>query len=176
MGFSSETVALQFGVVITTPWAKASGCGNPNDQLLRRPFSEGNFRSRRGKIKRHCTHNLQSDLCMTPNFLPQVWARKLFPFKLFYSGFIILLLRSWRCRRVQYVVRIAVCINYISLDVFFFQFYFIWFDFFKGLAGLTETTLRFLRDTISLSDISNCVKNQRNPNSCSALSNCWVLY
>lgn len=76
---------------------------------------------------------------MTPNFLLQVWARKLFPFILFYSGFKILQLRSWRCRRVQYVVQIAVCINYIFFLGFLLYFCFCisfqCFIFVKGLAG-----------------------------------------
>lgn len=69
---------------------------------------------------------------MTPNFLLQVWARKLFPFILFCSGFKILQLRSWRCRRVQYVVQIAVCINYIFflgflLRCIFWLFFSLWY-------------------------------------------------
>lgn len=110
---------------------------NPNVQFsIRRLFSEGNFSSHRNK--KICTHHLQSDLCMTPNFLPQVWARKLFPFILFYSGFKILLLRSWRCRRVQYVVQIAVCINNIFSLVFvlYFCISLKCFIFVKGLAGI----------------------------------------
>lgn len=161
MGFSSETVALQFGVVINTAWAKASGCGESKRPVfLDAIFLKAIVEVIGERKKRHCTHNLQSDLCMTPNFLPQVWARKLFPFKLFYSGFIILLLRSWRCRRVQYVVRIAVCINYIFLDLFLIFFFFSILQcaifLYKGLAGLTET-FRFLTETSSLSDIDKRV-------------------
>lgn len=108
-----------------TAWAKASGRAQSDrarfhdTSVLRRQQNNNN--------KKICAH-LQSDLCMTPNFLLQVWARTLFPFILFYSGFKILLLRSWRCRRVQYVVQITVCINLC----FFFWFLFVfWFCFCK---------------------------------------------
>lgn len=70
---------------------------NPNEQFS--VFSETSCFEKAilsiiEKKKKLCTHHLQSDLCMTPNFLLQVWARKLFPFILFYSGFKILQLRS----------------------------------------------------------------------------------
>lgn len=70
---------------------------NPNVQFaIRRVFSEDITADieRKKKREKKCTPHLQSDLCMTPNFLLQVWARKLFPFILFYSGFKILQLRS----------------------------------------------------------------------------------
>lgn len=58
------------------------------------------------------------------------------------------------------MVRIAVCINYIFLDLFLIFFFpsilqcaiFLY----KGLAGLTET-FRFLTETSSLSDIDKRV-------------------
>lgn len=66
---------------------------NPNEQFsITRLFTEGNFSNQ--STQTLFTHHLRSDLCMTPNFLLQVWARKLFPFILFYSGFKILQLRS----------------------------------------------------------------------------------
>lgn len=96
MGISSVAIELQFGVVLCSFELRRLVALNPNEQFsIRRLvffFSEGNF-SKSSKQKL-CTHHLQSDLCMTPNFLLQVWARKLFPFILFYSGFKILLLRS----------------------------------------------------------------------------------
>lgn len=71
---------------------------NPNVQFaIRRVFSEdiiADLERKEKKRRKKCTPHLQSDLCMTPNFLLQVWARKLFPFILFYSGFKILQLRS----------------------------------------------------------------------------------
>lgn len=61
------------------------------------------------------------------------------------------------------MVRIAVCINYIFLDLFLIFFFFFLFSIlqcaiflYKGLAGLTET-FRFLTETSSLSDIDKRV-------------------